>query len=53
MDATYVTKGVAQRGELEYGPNGDLWSILFRLIARRSGKTDVIKVKSHLEDDGP
>ena len=24
IDARYVKKGVAQRGELEYGPNGDL-----------------------------
>ena len=53
MGAKYVTKGVAQRSELESGPNGDLWSILFRCIARRSGKTDVIKVKLHLEDDSP
>ena len=27
--------------------------ILFRLIDGHSGKTYVIKVKSHLEDDGP
>ena len=53
MDERYVTKGVAQRGDMECGPNCDLWSILFRLISGRSGKTDVIKVKSHLEDDGP
>ena len=53
MGAKYVRKGVAQRGELEYGPNGDLWSILFRCITRRSGKTYVIQVKSHLEDDSP
>ena len=41
------------RGDLEQGPNGDLWSILFQLIDERSGVTDVIKVKSHLEDVGP
>ena len=35
------------------GPNGDLWSILFQLIDERSGVTDVINVKSHLEDEGP
>ena len=29
------------------------WSILFRLKYGRSGKTEVIKVKSHLEDVGP
>ena len=34
-------------------PNGDLWSILFQLIDERRGVTDVIKVKSHLEDEGP
>ena len=41
------------RGDLEQGPKGDLWSILFDLIDERSGVTDVIKVKSHLEDEGP
>ena len=40
-------------GDLEQGLNGDLWSILFQLIDERSGVTDVIKVKSHLEDEGP
>ena len=35
------------------GQNGDLWSILFQLIDERSGVTDFIKVKSHLEDAGP
>ena len=39
IDAKYVTKGVTQTGELEYGPNGDLWSSLFRLIDGRSGIT--------------
>ena len=34
------------------GPNGDLWSILFQLIDERSGVTDFVKVKSHLEDAG-
>ena len=29
-----------------------MWSILFQLIDERSGVTDVIKVKSHLEDEG-
>ena len=53
IDAKYVTQGVEQRGELEYGSGGDLWSILFRLIDGHSGKTYVIKVKSNLEDDGP
>ena len=41
------------RGDLEQGPNGDLWSILFELIDERSGVTDFIKVKSHLENAGP
>ena len=35
------------------GTNGDFWSILFQLIDERSGVTDFIKVKSHLEDAGP
>ena len=50
IDAKYVTQGITHRGELEQGPNGDLWSILFQVI---DGNTDVIKVKSHLEDVGP
>ena len=53
IDAKYVTRGIAHRGDLEQGPNGDLWSILFQLIGERSGVTDVIKVKSHLEVVGP
>ena len=52
-DAKYVTRGITHRGDLEQGPNGDLWSILFQLIDERSGVTDVIKVKSHMEDVGP
>ena len=43
----------AHRGDLEQGPNGDLRSILFKLIDERSGVTDFIKVKSHLENAGP
>ena len=46
-------RGIAHRGALEQGPNGDLRSILFQLIDERSGVTDFIKVKSHLEDAGP
>ena len=53
IDAKYVMRGIAHRGDLEQGPNGDLWSILFQLIDERSGVTDVINVKSHLEDEGP
>ena len=53
MDAKHVAKGVTQRDDIEYGPNGDPWSILFRLIDGRSGKTEVIKVKSHKENVGP
>ena len=41
------------RGDLEQGPNGDLWSILLQLIDERSGVTDVIKAKSHLDGVGP
>ena len=52
IDAKYVTRGIVHRCDLEQGPNGDLWSI-FQLIDERSGVTDVIKVKSHLEDVGP
>ena len=48
-----MTRSIAHRGDLEQGPNGDLWSILFQLIDDHSGVTDVIKVKSHLEDEGP
>ena len=53
IDAKYVTRGIIHRGDLEQGSNGDLWTILFQLIDGRSGVTDVIKVKSHLEDAGP
>ena len=53
IDAKYVTRSIAHRGDLVQGPNGDLWSILFHLIDERSGVTDFIKVKSHLEDAGP
>ena len=53
IDAKYVTRGIAHRGGLVQGPNEDLWSILFQLIDERSGVTDFIKVKSHLEDAGP
>ena len=53
IDAKYVTRSIAHRGDLVQGPNGDLWSILFQLIDERSGVTDFIKVKSHLEDAGP
>ena len=53
IDARHVTRGIAHRGDLEQGPNGDLWSILFQLLDGRRGVTDVIKVKSHLEDAGP
>ena len=52
IDAKYVTRGIAHRGDLVQGPDGDLWSILFQLIDERSGVTDFIKVKSHLEDAG-
>ena len=48
--AKYVTTGIMHRDDLEQGPSGDLWSILFQLIDQRSGVTDVIKVKSHLEN---
>ena len=53
IDAKYVTRGIAHRSDLVQRPNGDLWSILFHLIDERSGVTDFIKVKSHLEDAGP
>ena len=53
IDARYVTRVIIHRGDLEQGPNGDLRSILFQLIAGRSGVTGVINVKSQLEDAGP
>ena len=52
IDTKYVTRGIAHRSDLEQGHNGDMWSILFQLIDERSGVTDVVKVKSHLEDEG-
>ena len=53
INAKHVTRGITHRGDLEQGSKGDLWSILFQLIDGRSGVTDFIKVKSHLEDAGP
>ena len=53
IDAKYLAIGIVHRGDLEQGPNGDLWSILSQLIDERSGVPDVIKVRSHLEDVGP
>ena len=53
VDVKYVTSCIAHRGDLEQGPDGDLWSILFQQIDERSGVTDVINVKSNLEDEGP
>ena len=53
IDAKCGTSGITQKGDLEQGPNGDLWSILFQLIDRRSGVTDVVKVKSQLDVVGP
>ena len=48
-----MTGSIVHRGALDQGPNGDLRAILFQLIDARSGVTDAIKVKSHLEDVGP
>ena len=53
IDAAYVTKGIINRGKLVSGPNGDLWSILFTIIESRGGSTDLVKVKSHLDEKGP
>ena len=53
IDAAYVTNGALKRGNLASGANGDLWCILFSIIDRREGTTELFKIKSHLEDKGP
>ena len=53
IDAMYVTKGVTHRSELEQGPNEDLWSIFFQLIDEHNGNTNILGVKSHLDEAGP
>ncbi len=53
LDASCVTKGARTRGKLIQGTNGDLWSILYRLIDTRIAPTNVFKVKSHLDEEGP
>ena len=53
IDAMYVTKGVTHRSELEQGPNEDLWSKLFQFIDEHTGNTNILDVKSHLDDAGP
>ena len=51
--AAYVTNDVTNMDQLCKGSNGDLWSIMQRLIEDRPGPTVVFKIKSHLEDEGP
>ena len=53
IDASYVTRGVVNRGALANGENGDLWRLMFEIIDSRPGRTNIFKVKSHLEDEGP
>ena len=53
IDAAYVTNGVVNMDQLCKGSNGDLWSIMQKLIEDRPGLTAAFKIKSHLEDEGP
>ena len=53
IDASYVVNGTNNRGALIAGPNGDLWSILYKIIDGRTGTTTIYKVKSHLDEKGP
>ncbi len=53
IDAAYVTKGCTNRGVLVQGSNGDLWRLIYDIIDNRSGSTNIFKIKSHLEDEGP
>ncbi len=50
LDAAYVVKGLDRRAGALRGMNGDLWSILVSLADRRSGPTDISKVRSHVLD---
>ncbi len=48
VDASYVINGIARRGVSMKGPNGDVWSVLFRILDQRKGPTRFFKIKSHL-----
>ena len=53
IDAAYVTNGVTNCTKLSAGSNGDLWSILYTILQYRTGTTNLFKVKSHLDKEGP
>jgi hypothetical protein len=53
IDASYVTKGVLNRHALEMSLNGDLWNIFFEILDSRTGNTNIFKIKSHLDEEGP
>ncbi len=51
LDAAYVTNGLSRRGDRFRGANGDLWTILARIIDDRAGETSISKVKSHVLEE--
>ncbi len=51
LDAAYVVNGLSRRGERFRGANGDLWTILARIIDDRAGETSISKVKSHVLEE--
>ncbi len=53
IDASYVEKGILQRRNLAHGENGDIWTLVFSRMDARAGRTEVLNITSHLEDEGP
>jgi hypothetical protein len=53
IDASYVTNGVLNMDRLSGGNNGDLWSILARLVKGRVGNTLFHKIPSTRRTSAP
>ncbi len=51
LDAAYVVDGLAKCGDRLRSANGDLWTILAKIIEGRDGDTCITKVKSHVLRD--
>ena len=50
IDAAYVVDGVAKRGRLEKGKNGDIWNLFFAILDSRTAELGIAKLGSHLEE---
>ena len=44
IDASYVVDGIAKRGRLEKGKNGDIWSLFFAILEMRTAEIGINKV---------